>query len=159
MLINSDIKRIVGGCEIKEVRYMDSVVWSFKGPIITNFDDSRYFEKVNNRMKLKKEFHKGKVSFCYPLYDGSKYGLYNATSYNDQDITKVIAFNSVKNVINNKYIYLARMPLSNFDIDSIKFININPKYNIILMFIHEDGIYDLENEKEQAKNYFKEVII
>lgn len=28
MLINSDIKRIVGGgCEIKEVRYMDSVVW------------------------------------------------------------------------------------------------------------------------------------
>lgn len=29
MLINTNIKRIVGGgCEIKEVRYMDNVVWS-----------------------------------------------------------------------------------------------------------------------------------
>lgn len=161
MLINTNIKRIVGGgCEIKEVRYMDNVVWSFKGPIITSFDDSRYFEGVSNRMRLKREFYNGKASFYYPLHGGSKNDLYNITYYDVQDITMSIAYNAVKNVNNNKSIYLGNMPYSsNLNVALMKFINMNPKYNIVLMFIHKDGIYDLEKEKEQALNYFKEVII
>lgn len=160
MLINTNIKRIVGGREIKEVRYMGDVVWSFKGPIITSFNDGRYFERVNNRMRLKREFYNGKASFYYPLHGGAKNVLYNATYYDNYDITMNIAYNKTKNANNNKLIYLGNMPQSSdMNLALIEFININPKYNIVLIFIHKDGIYDLEKERKQAWNYFKEVII
>lgn len=47
MLINSDIKRIVGGgCEIKEVRYMDSVVWKKKNEYKFIIDPDSYNANV-----------------------------------------------------------------------------------------------------------------
>lgn len=43
MLINSDVKRIVGGgCEIKEVRYKDSVVWKKKFELNSNIEQMNY---------------------------------------------------------------------------------------------------------------------
>lgn len=53
MLINTNIKRIVGGgCEIKEVRYMDNVVWKKAIPynFVYNLSFSNYVNSSNCKL-------------------------------------------------------------------------------------------------------------
>lgn len=57
MLINSDIKKILGGgYEVKEIKYMGNTVW--KKPleiIVTSIEDTKYFDKVGEYYHLKQE--------------------------------------------------------------------------------------------------------
>ena len=95
MLINTNIKRIVGGgCEIKEVRYMDNVVWKKRNEykIILNPDSLSYVKVYINS--------KGISTYSESNVEINDSSFYLKAEFTNRDFSK-----TVKIFINGRVVY------------------------------------------------------
>lgn len=97
MLMNTNIKRIVGGgYEVKEIKYMGSTIW--KKPldmIVTNIKNEEYFDKDGEYYRLKPDLcnENTYMYICFTQEDKAVYNAKECIDVNPEEASIAEMFN------------------------------------------------------------------
>lgn len=145
MLINKNIKNILGGgYNVSEVKYMDNTVWK-NSTILTTFDDTKYFYKDSNGYYR----YKG-LDNVYCIAYKSNADANELYFMNNGKLEKLDA--QINDDTSGLKIYKAPASYKGLSILAyqIRFKNIDSRFKQVL-------ISENELSKEQVLNYFKNI--